>query len=170
MLDKEKGGLYKRRMPVAERLAVFLAYGLGIGRVPFAPGTLGSLLALPACFGLSLLGEAASIAAAAAFVLPAVWLAGRAESLLGRKDAPGIVIDEVALKVVTFAGVAFSPANALAGFLLFRGFDVLKPWPARWIERRLPGGWGVVLDDVAAGLYGNLALRLGRMLLESQGG
>lgn len=148
---------------------VFLACGLGTGRASFAPGTFGSLLALPACYGISLLGEAGSFAAAAAFVLPAVWIAGRAEPLLGRKDAPGIVIDEMAGMLVTFAGIPFSPASALAGFLLFRAFDVLKPWPARRIETRLPGGWGVVLDDVAAGVYGNLALRLGGTLLSGTG-
>ena len=169
MLDKERGGLYKRRMPFAERLVVFLACGLGTGRASFAPGTFGSLLALPACYGVSLLGEAASFAAAAAFVLPAVWIAGRAESLLGRKDDPGIVIDEMAGMLVTFAGIPFSPESALAGFLLFRAFDVLKPWPARLIERRLAGGWGVVLDDVAAGVYGNLVLRLARGLLAGAG-
>lgn len=110
------------------------------------------------------------MAAAAVFVLPAVWIAGRAEAALGRKDAPTIVIDEVAGMLVTLAGVPFSPGAVVAGFVLFRAFDVLKPWPARLIERRLPGGWGVVLDDVAAGVYGNLTLQLGRVLLERAGG
>ncbi|MEJ5359928.1 MAG: phosphatidylglycerophosphatase A [Desulfobacterales bacterium] len=157
-------------MRFSERLAVFLASGLGAGRLPFAPGTFGSLLAVPACYGISLLGGAASLAAAAVFVLPAVWIAGRAEAALGRKDAPTIVIDEVAGMLVTLAGVPFSPGAVVAGFVLFRAFDVLKPWPARLIERRLPGGWGVVLDDVAAGVYGNLTLQLGRVLLERAGG
>ncbi len=156
-------------MRFSERLAVFLASGLGVGRLPFAPGTFGSLLAVPACYGISFLGEAGSLAAAAGFVLPAVWIAGCAESALGCKDSPRIVIDEVAGMLVTLAGMPFSFGGMAAGFLLFRAFDVLKPWPARLIERRLPGGWGIVLDDLTAGVYGNLALQFGRLLLEKAG-
>jgi phosphatidylglycerophosphatase A len=80
--------------------------------------------------------------------------------ILRKKDAPAVVIDEVAGILATLAGLPFTALNMAAGFALFRFFDIVKPFPARSIERTLAGGWGIVLDDVVAGLYSNLLLRL----------
>jgi phosphatidylglycerophosphatase A len=156
-------------MNFRDRASVFLATGLSIGKIPLAPGTFGTLLGIPICFGLAELGVAGSIAGAGAFVFLAARLAGRAEKLIGEKDAPAIVIDEVAGMLVTLAGLPLTPLNLAAGFAVFRAMDVIKPFPARRIDRNMTGGWGVVLDDVAAGLYSNVILR-GMSLFFFQGG
>jgi phosphatidylglycerophosphatase A len=158
-LDKPVGGGYKRRMNFRDRATVFLATGLSVGNIPFAPGSFGSLLGIPICFGLAELGLVGSIAGVAALVLSAVRIAGRAERLIGEKDASAIVIDEVAGMLVTLAGLPLTPLNLAAGFALFRAMDVIKPFPARRIDRNMAGGWGVVLDDVVAGVYSNIFLR-----------
>jgi phosphatidylglycerophosphatase A len=92
--------------------------------------------------------------------LAAIPVASRANELYGRHDDGRIVIDEVAGYVVTMAGVAPSPASVAAGFLIFRFFDIVKPWPCSALDQRLKGGAGVVLDDVAAGLYATATLHL----------
>jgi phosphatidylglycerophosphatase A len=147
-------------MRFRDKAALFLATGCYCGHLPYAPGTFGTLLALPACYGISRLDPLWALAAVAGFIPAAVWIAGRAEALLERKDAPAIVIDEVAGLMVALAGLPFTPPFAAGGFVFFRLFDILKPFPARRIEAGLPGGFGVVLDDVVAGLYANLVLRL----------
>jgi phosphatidylglycerophosphatase A len=147
-------------MNFRDRAVVFLATGLSVGNIPFAPGTLGTLLGIPMCFGLAELGLGGSMAGIAAFVFLAVWISGRAEHLIGKRDAPAIVIDEVAGMMVTLAGLPLTPLNLAVGFAAFRALDVIKPFPARRIDRNMPGGWGIVLDDVVVGIYGNLLLRL----------
>jgi len=147
-------------MNFRDRAAVFLATGFSVGNIPFAPGTLGTLLGIPVCFGLDQLGLGGSIAGIAVFVCLAVWISGRAEQLIGKKDAPAIVIDEVAGMMVTMVGLPLTLLNLAVGFAAFRALDVIKPFPARSIDRKMRGGWGVVLDDVVAGLYSNLLLRL----------
>ena len=147
-------------------LALAVATVAGVGSAPVAPGTAGSLAAVPllpvlaTLRGRSLAGYAAVVAT---LVVVAVWSAGRAEEILGGHDHSRIVIDEVAGLVV--AGL-FLPgtwtATALA-FFLFRLFDVLKPFPAGVIDRRLRGGVGVVGDDLVAGVYAGL---LGRVVLQ----
>jgi phosphatidylglycerophosphatase A len=144
------------------RPAVWIATGFGIGFIPFAPATWASLavtlvlLALPG--GVS----APALAVAIAALLPlAVWASGEAERELGR-DAHPIVIDEVVGMLVTVWAVPFAGRAALAlglGFLLFRAFDIVKPFPIRQ-SQELPGGWGVVVDDLLAGIASNLCLRL----------
>jgi phosphatidylglycerophosphatase A len=160
LLDKPLSGGYKRRMNFRDCASVFLATGLSIGKIPLAPGTFGTLLGIPICFGLAELGAAGAVAGAVAFVLLAVWLAGRAEKVIGKKDAPDIVIDEVAGMIVTLAGLPLTPLNLAVGFVAFRAMDVIKPFPASRIDRSMTGGWGVVLDDVVAGVYSNILLRV----------
>jgi len=139
-----------------------------VGHIPFAPGTWGSLLGLPIWLVTAGLDSAGLAATVAALVLIAVWVAGRAERVLGIKDAPCIVIDEVAGMMVGLAGIPVTAVNAVCAFAFFRALDIFKPFPARRIETGLPGGWGVVLDDVAAGLYCNLLMR-GLALLYTRG-
>jgi len=137
-------------------LAVILATVGGIGYVPVASGTFGSLAALPLLPVLAAIRDA-SLAGYAAVVLAlvavAIWSAGRAEEALGGHDHSRIVIDEVAGMVAT--GM-FLPATWSAigvGFVLFRLFDVVKPFPAGFIDGRVEGGFGVVGDDLVAGVY-----------------
>jgi len=134
-----------------------LATGLGSGRLPFAPGTWGSLVALPLCifvfFPLGVGEPYLYLATLITLIFLSVWIADRGEKLLQKKDPSEIVIDEVVGLSVALAFVPLSWQTYLAGFLLFRLFDVLKPFPARWFQDNLKGGWGIVLDDVMAGLY-----------------
>ena len=90
----------------------------------------------------------------------AIGIASAAEKILKQKDPGQIVIDEIAGLMVTFAGWPFNLKTALAGFIIFRVFDILKPFPIRILDKRVGGGSGIVLDDVLAGVYGNLILRL----------
>ena len=95
-----------------------------------------------------------------AFLALSCWVAGRAEVLLGRQDSPQIVIDEVLGYLITMALLPCTYTTVVAGFLFFRFFDIIKPPPAGWVERRAGGGLAVVLDDAVAGGYANLFLRL----------
>lgn len=131
-----------------------------MGRVPRAPGTFGTLLGIPICYALSGIGVGATALIVGALILFAVWVAGRAERLLGQKDAACIVIDEIAGMVVALAGMSVTSLNLAAGFIAFRAFDIIKPFPARQIDRQMAGGWGTVLDDVVAGAYANISLRV----------
>jgi phosphatidylglycerophosphatase A len=145
-----------------ETLAAAIATGFGSGLSPFAPGTAGTLVAVPLAYLLTVsmaAGVAAQTAALVAITAVAVWSAGMAAPRFGRKDPGQIVVDEIAGYLVA---VAFLPPGWItlaAAFVLFRLFDVVKPPPCRRAEA-LPGGWGIVADDLLAGLYANLGLRL----------
>jgi phosphatidylglycerophosphatase A len=137
-----------------------LATGAYIGKIPFAPGTFGSLWGLPAAYLLSSAPVATAMAATGAFIIVSIFVAERAVQLLGRDDPGCVVIDEVAGMMVTLLAIPFHAGTAAAGFVVFRILDILKPFPIRAAERRIPGGAGVVLDDVVAGVMANLLLRL----------
>jgi phosphatidylglycerophosphatase A len=143
---------------------VLLAAWGPCGYAPVAPGTFGTLGAVPLCWALSRLPWPAYLAATAAVALLGVLAADRAGRYWGVADASPIVIDEVAGYLVTMATVPFSWGAALAGFVLFRLLDVTKPWPASAFDR-MKSGFGVVMDDVAAGAWACLALRLALPLL-----
>jgi len=147
-------------MKFRERAILFVASGCYIGTVPVAPGTFGSLIGLPVCFLLSRLNFLQSVVWILIIIFFAIAIASAAEKILEQKDPGQIVIDEIAGLAVTFVGLPFNLRTGLAGFVIFRAFDILKPFPIRAIERRVRGGTGVVLDDVLAGIYGNLTIRL----------
>ena len=136
-----------------------LATWFGTGLLPWAPGTWGSLAALPfaALIEWRFGQEGLAVAAAMVFAV-GCWAAARYERRSGRRDPGAIVIDEVAGQWLTLAAVPASGWSYAAGFLLFRAADILKPWPARWAERRLPGGLAVMADDAVAAAYAGLAL------------
>lgn len=144
-------------------LILFLATGLYSGYVPRAPGTAGSVVGLALAWGVTVPLAGRSPLAAAALIAAlfgaGCWLAGRAEEILGERDSPHIVIDEIIGMAVTMYLNPASAAALGAGFALFRLFDIVKPEPARLIERRMRGGAAVMLDDVAAAIYANLVLR-----------
>jgi phosphatidylglycerophosphatase A len=148
------------------RLLLALATGLGVGLVPFAPGTFGSLWGPPLAWGLQELhGFGLSPAIAVSFhmtVSVLLWLLGvkacdAAIAWFGRKDPPWAVIDEIAAFPLVFAATRVTLVSAVVGFLWFRVFDILKPWPIRRVEY-LPRGWGVMADDLVAALYAAPAL------------
>ena len=146
--------------------AVWIATAAGVGYFPVAPGTAGSLVGVAFVVALAQLpvGRAAEMAALAAAALAifalGVWAAGQAESFFGRIDPGQVVVDEVAGQMLTFLLVPnFTWKWLLAGFLLFRTFDIVKPFPARQAER-IPRGWGIMLDDVLAGLYAMVVLAI----------
>jgi phosphatidylglycerophosphatase A len=139
---------------------LFLATGFFIGTVPFAPGTFGSIIGLPICFLISRLDILIAVICTILFILFAIWMAAVAEKALKKKDAGEIVIDEIAGLIVTFIGIPFTLKTVIVGFIIFRAFDILKPFPIGTLERKVAGGPGIVLDDVLAGLYANLILRL----------
>lgn len=129
--------------------------------MPVAPGTWGSAVGLLVFWALLRLPVWPLVVTVVAIVFLSCWIADLAEGLLGAKDPQIIVIDEVAGMLVT---LLFLPVNwqvALAGFFFFRLFDIWKPFPARWLQDHLPGGWGVVGDDIMAGVYANLVLQIG---------
>jgi phosphatidylglycerophosphatase A len=143
-------------------LAVIVATVGPVGRVPVASGTAGSLAALPLLPALAALrarsgaGYALALAVLAAI---AVWAAGRAEHALGGHDHSAIVIDEVVGMVLAASLVPATWGAWALAFVLFRLFDVVKPFPAGHVDRCVPGGVGTVGDDVVAGLYAGLATR-----------
>ena len=147
-------------MKFRERAVLFVATGFFIGSVPVAPGTFGSLIGLPICFFLSHLNFLQSLICILVFILFAIGIASAAEKILNQKDPGQIVIDEIAGLMVTLAGLPFNLKTVLAGFIIFRVFDILKPFPIRIMEKRVGGGSGIVLDDILAGVYGNLFIRL----------
>jgi inositol phosphorylceramide synthase catalytic subunit len=138
----------------ARNLARVLATWFGCGLVPIAPGTVASAAAIP-IYLVALLGGRTGVAFAAILVASVgIWAASLVARELGEKDPPLVVIDEVAGLLLTMLPVGHASPRAIAvGFLCFRVLDVVKPWPVRQVER-LPSGWGIVLDDVAAGLLG----------------
>ncbi|NLX30125.1 MAG: phosphatidylglycerophosphatase A [Deltaproteobacteria bacterium] len=136
-----------------------MATGLGSGYSPFAPGTAGTLVAIPLYLALSSLSWPLYLVSVSLLTLLAVHASGEAEKIFGRKDSPRIVIDEIVGLLWSLAFVAQTGWRIAAAFFLFRMFDILKPPPARWCQDRLPGGWGVVGDDVMAGLWANVALQ-----------
>lgn len=135
-----------------------LATGLGTGYGPIAPGTWGSLPGLAIAWGLDRgAGRWAVVAGACFFTLAGVWAAGRAERMFGEKDPGPVVIDEIAGQLVTLLFLPTTVPVLVVAFLLFRVLDVWKPWPADRLES-LPGGSGIMADDLMAGLYANLLL------------
>jgi phosphatidylglycerophosphatase A len=140
-------------------LARLVATGLGSGYSPVAPGTAGSLVGLAFYWPLSWLPPAWLGAAIVALFLAGVVAAQTTAREVGLHDPGIVVVDEVVGIWISLALVPLTPLTAALGFVLFRIMDIVKPQPARALER-LPGGWGIMADDVMAGVYANLVLRL----------
>jgi phosphatidylglycerophosphatase A len=153
------------------RIALIIATGLGLGYLPKAPGTWGALLGVVGT--LAILSAGAFLPLLLGLILAVslvgVWAADRAAAHLQKKDPQTVVVDEVSGQLIAYLGLAIPATFAvnwqylLAGFILFRVFDIWKPFPARLAES-LPGGLGIMADDWVAGLYAALALALARRL------
>lgn len=141
-----------------KRFALLLATWFGCGYAPKGPGTAGSLGALIVAWPLRHQAPWFFAVLAAAILAPAIWSAGSAAVQTGKKDPQIVVIDEVVGQWIALAGATmYSPWAWITAFVLFRAFDIWKPWPVRQLER-LPGGTGIVMDDVMAGVYAALVL------------
>lgn len=127
----------------------------GAGYSPLAPGTCGTVVAVPIAWLLADTVWWLFVTVVVAVTVIGIWAAQRADAAWGTHDSGRIVVDEVAGYLATMTFVDRSSGVALAiGFVLFRLLDIVKPWPVRWLDEQLPGGYGVILDDVAAGVIG----------------
>ncbi len=148
------------------RLILFFSSNAGLGYSPVAPGTVGTLAGIPCFYLLARLPAGLYTLSWLALLALACWAAHGAGRIYGVVDDSRIVIDELVGYLAAVAFLPFSWSTALLGFLFFRIFDIVKIPPASWIDRHWKNGLGVVLDDVVAGLYAALALRLCLPLLQ----
>lgn len=137
----------------------FLAFGLGSGASPWAPGTVGTLAAVPLWYLLAQTPLAIYLLLVLAALVAGIWLCGRTSRDLGVHDHGGIVWDEFVGYWITMIAVPADWIWALSGFILFRLFDILKPWPIGPVDRRVQGGLGIMLDDVLAGMMAAAVLQ-----------
>ena len=138
----------------------FLALGFGSGLLPRAPGTAGTIAAIPLYLVMQSLALPVYVSLVAVLFLLGIPICAHTAKRLGVHDHPGIVWDEIVGYLVT---MTFAPTGwlwVLAGFVLFRFFDVLKPWPIRWLDRRVGGGFGIMVDDLLAGIAAAAVLQL----------
>lgn len=139
---------------------LFLAFGFGSGLAKKAPGTCGTLAAVPLYCLVAQSGNIAYSVITLAVSLVGIWICGQAAEKLGEHDFNGIVWDEIAGYLISLWLIPFSWKAAILGFVLFRFFDIVKPWPIKWADRKVQGGLGIMLDDILAGVFANLILLL----------
>jgi len=138
----------------------FAATGFFAGLSPLAPGTFGTLVALPFCLIIAFVPFPYDLVCLWVLLSMAVWTAHETERNMGIKDPGCIVIDEIAGMVVTLFWLPLTLKTVVLGFIVFRLLDIVKPPPVGYCDRKFSGGFGIVLDDVVAGLMGNLILRV----------
>lgn len=137
-----------------------LAFGFGAGASPKAPGTMGTLVAIPLYFLLQHLPLFAYVLAVLVITGVGVYICDRCAKELRVHDHSGIVWDEIAGYLITMIAIPMNIYTIVAGFLLFRLFDILKPWPIRYFDRQMKGGLGIMMDDVVAGIFSWVILHL----------
>lgn len=131
----------------------FLALGFGSGLMPKAPGTFGTLAAIPVYYLLKDLSLIQYLLFVLTVFLAGIYICQYTSDALKVHDHPGIVIDEFAGYFITMIAVPISWQSILIGFLLFRLFDIFKPWPISWLDKKVHGGLGIMIDDVVAGFF-----------------
>jgi phosphatidylglycerophosphatase A len=141
------------------KTALVLSSWFGVGLIPVAPGTCGTLAAVPLFFCMKYIGILYSVIFLIVFIPMAVWVSGISKRLLGRDDPPEVVIDEVAGFMLALFLLPLTWSSLTLGFLLFRIFDILKPLPIGRLEK-IRGGIGIVVDDLVAGVYANFCVRI----------
>jgi phosphatidylglycerophosphatase A len=139
---------------------MFLATGFFSGYLPKAPGTWASLVALPLWLALSFLSPLSYCLTLVAVFFLGWFVTGEAEKILDQRDPGCAAIDEIFGMFITLFAAPRSWTAVILGFLLFRFFDIVKPFPVSWLDRHINGGLGIMLDDAMAGIYAFLALRL----------
>lgn len=137
---------------------LFLAFGFGSGLVRKMPGTIGTLAAIPVYLIFIQSNVWIYSVLTILVCISGIWICSAAAKLLGEHDFGGIVWDEIAGLLITMWLVPFSWYTLILGFVLFRFFDILKPWPIKWIDQKVEGGLGIMLDDVLAGVFSGLIL------------
>lgn len=143
-----------------DRVIIALATGFYAGRLPLCPGTWGSLVAIIPWFFLRNLTLSAYLLMLILVFVVGFFVSGSAEKLLDQADAGPIVIDEILGMFITLTCAPDHPAALALGFLLFRVFDIMKPFPCSWFDERIHGGIGIMMDDVIAGIYALASLQL----------
>ena len=141
-----------------DKIAIFIAQGAYSGLAPIAPGTAGTVVGVLLFLALRSAASTWYALATIAVIGIGTWAAGEADRILGSKDDQSIVIDEIVGFLVVLFLVPFSWWSVAAGFVLFRFFDILKPWPIKKLQD-IPGGPGVMLDDIGAAVYANIVLQ-----------
>lgn len=147
----------KSRIPVPAKYLLnpvhFIALGFGSGLMPKAPGTFGTLAAIPVYYLLRDLSLTYYLAAVVVICLSGIYACFYTSTALKVHDHPSIVVDEIAGYLITMIAIPFAWQWVIAGFVLFRLFDILKPWPISWIDKHMHGGSGIMLDDILAGVF-----------------
>jgi phosphatidylglycerophosphatase A len=143
----------------------FTAFGLGSGAMPFASGTFGTLMAIPFYLLLSPLPLLAYILFVIAFIAASSWLCQRISHEIHIHDHPGMCIDEFAGFFVTMINAPQGFQWIVLGFILFRLFDIWKPWPISYIDENIHGGFGMILDDVLAGIFAMIIIQITRIVI-----
>lgn len=147
-------------MNLKQKLIFFFATGFYSGKIPFAPGTFGTIAALPFVLVFFLIPAGFYGIYVVALILVSIYLADSTEKILNQKDPGCIVVDEIAGYVVTMSVVPIQMNTLIAGFFIFRCFDIFKFGPVKYFEENFSGGAGVVLDDIMAGVFSAIVLRL----------
>lgn len=142
------------------KIILFFATNAGLGYAPVAPGTFGTLMGIPLFYLMAPLSPELFSLTWLAILLLSFWSANGAGKIFNVTDDGRIVIDELIGYLTTIAFLPFNWPIAIAGFLLFRFFDIVKIWPASWFDTKVKNGFGVVMDDVVAGIYAAVCLRL----------
>lgn len=138
----------------------FLAFGFGSGAAPFAPGTFGTLVGVLFYWFLLALPLLPYLVVLLVLLLAGVWLCHVTSRDMNVHDHPGIVWDEIVGYLITMIAAPAGYLWLFVGFVLFRLFDIWKPWPIKWIDRQVSGGWGIMLDDVLAGIFAFIVMQL----------
>ena len=138
----------------------FLALGFGSGLMPKAPGTFGTLAAIPVYLLMSDLPLWMFISLTAVITIAGIYICDYTSRALGVHDHSGIVIDEIAGYLITMIAMPNDWIWIVTGFILFRLFDILKPWPISWLDKKVSGGFGIMIDDVLAGIFALICLHI----------
>lgn len=138
----------------------FIAFGFGSGAMPIAPGTFGTLLAIPFYLAIQFLPHGIYLAVVILIMLASMWLSDKVSREIGVHDHQGMCLDEFVGFFVTMYAVPHGLIWIILGFALFRLFDIWKPQPIRYLDEKIHGGVGMILDDVAAGIYACLILHI----------
>jgi phosphatidylglycerophosphatase A len=138
--------------------AHFLGFGFGSGLIPLMPGTMGSIAAIPIIIGMSFLPLWAYLVVTLVSAIVGIKICQKLSDDLGVHDHGSIVWDEIAGMMIVFIAVPITWYSVLVGFILFRLFDIWKPWPISFLDKNVHGGWGIMVDDLVAGLIALLIL------------
>ncbi|MBI5682604.1 MAG: phosphatidylglycerophosphatase A [Deltaproteobacteria bacterium] len=151
---------------MSNKAVIFLSTGFYTGYSPIAPGTVGTILGIPLGIFLSRFNTISQMLVIVILFFVFSFISGKAEEILGKKDASTIVCDEILGFLAAMFLIPYAFFNIIAVFFLFRLFDIWKPFPIRMIENRIKSGYGIILDDVIAGVYANAVLRIAFWVVE----